>query len=134
MTNTRVALSKILLAAFLVAPAFAHHVSPIFDTTKTMVLKGTITNVDWRNPHSSISMNVRDDSGKITNWWVELASIATLTKAGLDKSLIDLTQSYSIEVYPAKNGGAQALGRTLTSADGISYDVDEKPMQPPPAK
>ena len=90
--------------------------------------------MEWRNPHASIYIDVRDSTGKITNWWVELAGIANLAKAGLDQGMLDLNQTYSLEVYPAKNGSAQAVGVTLTFPDSKSYDVAEKPAVVPPAR
>jgi len=133
MTKTRVVLSIVLLTALFVAPSIAHHnVSAVFDTSKTIPLKGTITKVEWRNPHASIYIDVRDASGKIINWWVELPSIATLAKAGLDQNMIDLTltQSYSLEVHQAKDGAPHGVGITLVFPDSKSYDVSEKPATP----
>jgi len=128
MTNFRVVLSIILATVLFVVPLVAHHNNAaVFDTSKTILLKGTITKVELRNPHSSIYLDVKDAAGKITNWWVEMASIATLAKAGLDKDLIDLNQSYSMEVNVARDGKAQAVGITLTSSDSKSYDLREKP-------
>ena|ERR1043165_5521284 len=128
MKDRRVVLATMLLANLLVTPSFAHHnVTAVFDTSKPLTLKGTITKVDWRNPHSSIYIDVKDASGKITNWFVELASIANLAKAGLDQNMIDVNQSYSMEVYLAKDGKPQAVGITLTFPDSKSYDVSEKP-------
>jgi hypothetical protein len=123
-----------VLTVLLVATSFAHHsVAAIFDTSKTLALKGTITKVEWRNPHSSIYIDVRDATGKVTNWWVELPGTGNLAKAGLDQSLIDMTQSYSMEVFPAKDGTPKAVGITLTFPDSKSFDVSEK-MPAPPAK
>jgi hypothetical protein len=135
MTYPRVGLSTILLAMLFVVPSFAHHsVAAMFDTTKTIPLKGTITRVDWRNPHASIYIDVKDATGKITNWWVELTGTGNLAKAGLDQSMIDMNQTYALEVYPAKNGGAQAVGITLTFPDSRSFDVVEKPAVAMPAR
>jgi hypothetical protein len=125
----------LLLLLVAVAPSVAHHnAGAMYDLAKSIAIKGTITNVEFRNPHSSLSINVRDADGKIIGWQVELASIATLTKAGLNKDRIDLTQSYSMQVFPAKSGTTQALGLTLTFPDGTVFEVGDKPMEPAPAK
>jgi hypothetical protein len=135
MTNPRVLLLTLLLTVLLVTPSFAHHsIAALFDTSKTQVLKGTITKLEWRNPHAAIYLDVRDSSGKITNWYVEMASIGNLAKAGLDQSLIDVTQTYSMEVFLAKDGKAQAVGITLIFPDSKSFDVSEKPDLSPRAK
>jgi hypothetical protein len=117
------------LLAVLTTPLLAHHaVSVIFDTSKSVTLKGTITGVDWRNPHSSISIDVKDDRGKTVNWRVEIASIGTLTQAGLTRDMFDLSKSYSIEAFPAKDGTRQAVGKSVVF-DGKTYDVSDKPPQ-----
>jgi hypothetical protein len=71
-------------------------------------------------------MEIREESGKVVMWSVELASISTLTKAGLDSSLIPLNQTYSLNVFRAKDGSTNALGLTLTMPDGKIYDVGDK--------
>jgi hypothetical protein len=111
--------------------ALAHHLSPIYDTSKKTSIKGNITNLELRNPHSWISMDARDASGKVVSWTIEMASTTTLAKSGLDKSLIDLNQTYWLEVFPSKDGTPMALGITLTFPDSTSFDLRDKPAQIP---
>jgi hypothetical protein len=127
-----VLLAAVLSSAILVIPSFAHHaIGAVFDTSKTSFLKGTITNVNWRNPHASIALDVRDaTTGKVTNWFIETAGVDNLAKAGLDRSMIDLNQTYSVEVYLAKEGRPQAVGINLIFPDSRSFDIGEKPNAP----
>jgi hypothetical protein len=136
MTNSRTILSTTLLLLLFVASSFAHHsLNRTFDTTKRITIKGRITKVEWRNPHASFYMDVRDASGKITNWWVEVAGVAALTRAGLDQSMIDMNQTYATEGFQAMDGSAKIAGLTLTFPDSKSYDVSDKFfMNFPPAK
>lgn len=133
MKDRRTVLAGLFSAVVLAAPLFAHHsVTSVFDTNNSVSMKGTITRVDWRNPHASIYLDVKDASGKITNWWIEMATIANLAKAGLDQNMIDLNQTYSIEVFLSKDGSAKALGISLIFPDSKSYDIsDNYPMRPP---
>ncbi|HVQ64785.1 MAG TPA: DUF6152 family protein [Terriglobia bacterium] len=133
MKDHRTVLAGLFSAVVLAAPLFAHHsVTNVFDTSKSVSMKGTITKVDWRNPHASIYLDVKDASGKITNWWIEMATLANLSKAGLDQNMIDLNQTYSIEVFLSKDGSAKAVGINLIFPDSKSYDIsDNYPMRPP---
>jgi hypothetical protein len=133
MTNPQTIVSATLLILLFVAPSFAHHsITAFYDTTKPLTIKGTITKVGWRNPHVILYVDVKDASGKITNWLVEVTGPNNLTKAGLDQNLIDLNQTYSIETFQAKDGSAKAVGLTLTFPDSKSYDISEKVSMPPP--
>src|SRR6185503_7206297 len=100
MRMIRIALMTLLLTIVPATPSFAHHaISAVFDTSKTVTLKGIITKVDWRVPHAALSLDVRDAAtGKVTNWFIEMAGIGNLAKAGLDQSLFDLSKTYSVEV------------------------------------
>jgi Family of unknown function (DUF6152) len=133
MKDHRTVLAGLFSAVVLAAPLFAHHsVATVFDTNKSVSMKGTITKVDWRNPHASIYLDVKDASGKITNWWIEMATLANLSRAGLDQNMIDLNQTYSIEVFLSKDGSAKAVGINLIFPDSKSYDIsDNYPMRPP---
>ena len=139
MTNYRVVLFAVVIAiTILVVPSFAHHaIASVFDTSKTAFLKGTITGVRWSNPHASLSIDVKDaTTGKVTNWFVEMATTGSLAKSGLDQSMIDLNQTYSVEVYLAKEGRPQAIGINLIFPDTRSFDISMRPNAPamPPAK
>lgn len=133
MTTYRaVPLAVLIAVSLLVVPSFAHHsIRTAFDTSKTSVLKGTITNVLWRNPHASLALDVRDaTTGKITNWFVEMAGVGNLAKAGLDQTMIELNQTYSVEVYLSKAGGPQAIGINLIFPDTRGFDIGGKPEAP----
>jgi len=61
-----------------------------------------------------------------------MATLANLSKAGLDQNMIDLNQTYSIEVFLSKDGSAKAVGINLIFPDSKSYDIsDNYPMRPP---
>ena len=67
-------------------PAFAHH-SPAaeFQFHNTVTLKGTITRVDWINPHAYVRMDVKDEGGKVTSWNLETLPTGWLHRSGLTK-------------------------------------------------
>jgi uncharacterized protein DUF6152 len=135
MTIRRTVWSIVLLAAAFVAPLNAHHsIAGIYDTSKAVAIRGLITMLEWRNPHSFVFFSARDDNGKITDWRVELASVTTMTSGGLDKDLIDLTKTYSMQIFPARDGSKSAVGVTLTFEGGKTYEVIDKATLPPATK
>lgn len=128
-------LMAVILAVAFVAPLFAHHsIASEYNATRATTISGVISKVEWVNPHSWIYLNVKDSIGEVTTWRVEMASVAALKKAGLDKSMIDLTTTYSMEIWPAIDGSKHASGRTLTFSDGRSFDVSDKFPQSPITK
>ena len=130
MTIRRI-IHSMLLAAVFVVPSFAHHsIAGTYDSSKAITVRGTITKLEWRNPHSFVFFSARDDNGKITDWTVELASVAMMTSGGLDKDLIDLTKTYSIQMFPASDGSKRGVGVTLTFADGKTFEVIDKATIP----
>ena len=124
-----------VVAAALSAPSLAHHSVPEkFDADKVRTLTGVLTKIEWANPHLSVFMNVKDASGKIVNWHIEFAPPNSLKSIGLDKNTLDLASPYTIEIWPARDGSANATGRTLTLPNGRKLNVADslnwKPVGP----
>ena len=135
MRHRLAVLMAALLTAVLVVPLFAHHsIASEYDASKATTITGVVSKVEWVNPHAWIYMNVKDANGAVTAWVVEMASVAALTKAGLDKSMIEFTKTYSMEIWPANDGSKHASGRTLTFTDGRTFDVSDKWPQSPITK
>lgn len=74
----------LLLAAgvLLSAAAWAHHGLAAFDTTRTVRMEGTVTGIEWINPHAFIYADLKDSNEKVANWKLELGSLGMLTKYG----------------------------------------------------
>jgi len=117
----------VLIAILAAAPLLAHHsVSKEFDSARAMPITGTITRIEWTNPHVWIYLNVKDADGKIVLWRVELAAPGALARAGFEKSVLDFTTPVKIDVWPARDGSIHAAGRLLTLLDGRAFDVADK--------
>jgi hypothetical protein len=118
MTKLVVALAGVTL--FLAtAPAWAHHsFAAEFDPAKPIKLQGTVTEMEWINPHSWIHIDVKGPDGKVTSWMVEGGSPNALLRRGFTKASLPEGSVIIIEGYQAKDGSNRANGRDITFADG----------------
>jgi hypothetical protein len=115
-------LSAVTLMLALAAPLWAHHsVSGQFDTSKPIVLKGTVSKVDWMNPHVYIYLDVKEADGSVTTWALSSLPTAMMRKAGLSKDALIGTpgEVVTINAVPARDG-TKHLGwiSKITYADG----------------
>jgi hypothetical protein len=123
-TARRVAALATLLAA--AATASAHHsVAGQFDTTKQETLQGTITKIEWINPHTYINLDVQDAHGNVTTWRLESLPTAMLRKAGLSSELLMSGNGKVTAVANPARDGTQHLGYLLklTYEDGHYYQL-----------
>jgi hypothetical protein len=117
-----VAVAALGLGVFLTlasAPAWAHHsFAAEFDPGKPVKLRGTVTEMEWINPHSWIHIDVKGPDGKVVNWMVEGGSPNALLRRGFTKDALPAGTEILIEGYQAKDGSNRANGRDITFADG----------------
>jgi len=110
-------------AAFAVAaaviPVMAHHsFAAEFDAKKPVKLRGTVTKMEWINPHSWIHIDVKTPDGKVEQWMVEGGAPNALLRRGWNKnSLLPGTEIF-VEGFQAKDGALRANGRDITFPDG----------------
>ncbi|HEY4360593.1 MAG TPA: DUF6152 family protein [Bryobacteraceae bacterium] len=114
--------STLVLAAGLATialPLLAHHSgAAVFDSTKHIELKGTVTKVEWTNPHAHFFMDVKDASGKVTNWNLELASPNVLVRNGWKRNSLKEGDTVTVAGSPAKDNSTLAIAQTITLPDG----------------
>jgi hypothetical protein len=118
-------------------PVMAHHaVTAEFDPDKRITLKGTVSKVDWQNPHIFFYLDVKDANGKVTTWQLQSLPPAFFRGSGLtrQKILAD-TEEVTVTAYPAKDG-TQAYGflLTLTYPDGRAFNLSREGVTAPPGK
>lgn len=111
-----VACAGLLLTA---VPVLAHHAfAAEFDANKPVKLRGTVTTVEWINPHTWIHINVKNPDGTVTEWMIEGGTPNTLLRRGINKNSLPAGTEILVNGYQAKAGGARANGRDLTFPDG----------------
>lgn len=102
-----------------VAPVFAHHsFAAEFDDKKPVTLKGTVTKVDWMNPHIWMYVAVKDDSGKMVQWQCEGSPPNTLTRQGWTKQSLKEGDLITIEGFMAKDATNTCNARSVVTAEG----------------
>jgi hypothetical protein len=111
----------IVVAGILCAavPLLAHHsVAGEYDVNKPVTIKGTVSKVEWTNPHSRLYVDVKDASGKVTTWNFELAARSALTRQGWTGKSVKIGDMVTVEGDLARSGVTGAHARTVVLADG----------------
>ena len=101
------------------AAASAHHsFSAEFDIEQPVTLQGTLTELEWVNPHGWLHLDVAGSDGVALNWAVELGNPTALLRRGLRKNDFPAGLEVVVEGYKAKDGTPTANGITITFPDG----------------
>ena len=130
-------MAKLLAFAGLVllwtVPMAAHHsFAAEFDEKQPIELKGTLTQLDWLNPHGWLHIDVKGPDGKVVNWAVEAGAPNALVRRGLRKTDFPIGSEVVVKGYRAKSGAPSASGTTVTFGDGRNFflGATEGPAQP----
>jgi len=107
------------------APLFAHHsFEAEFDRSKSVTLTGTVTKVEWMNPHTYFYIDVKDaKTGKVQNWACEMGSPNGLTSRGWTRNTLHVGMVVSVPGSRAKDGSFKINAGTVTLPDGKSLSA-----------
>jgi hypothetical protein len=109
----------VTLAAAAVVPLAAHHsFAAEFDAKQPVLFKGTVTKMEWINPHVWIHMNVTQPNGKTEAWMVEGGAPTVLFRRGFSKTSLQAGTQIVVDGYRAKDGTNKMNAREITLADG----------------
>jgi hypothetical protein len=115
----RVALLAVLASSLFPAAAWGHHsFAAMFDANKPIRLRGTLTKIEWTNPHSYFHIDVTDSRGNVNSWAVEGAGPGALSRRGFKKGDIKIGDTLVVDGYLAKTGARIVDGRLVTLPDG----------------
>ena len=115
-------LLAVLMGGFAVlgtAPLWAHHsFAAEYDSNQLITLKGTISKVEWTNPHIYVYLDVKDANGKVTTWALEGYPPNTLKRTGFSRDLLKVGDEITATAYKSKDGSNSGAGREFTFSDG----------------
>lgn len=111
----------LFIMCFLVSTAavMAHHsFAAEYDGTKPIVINGTVTKVEWTNPHARIYVDAKDDKGTVISWNIELGGPLQLNRLGWKRNSVKVGDQIKVDGYMAKDGSKMANARNVLFADG----------------
>ena len=117
--NTRAAATLTIATCLLLsASGYAHHGAASFDNDKTLTLKGTVTEWLWLNPHCFLKIDVKDETGTLRNWNLELGNPTDSTTVGYRRTSFKPGDEVTVTVTPVKSGAPIGRLRTVILPNG----------------
>jgi hypothetical protein len=129
MTRFRITalLALLLCGVALAGRVSAHHsIQAQFDINKTFNITGTVAKVEFINPHSYLTINVKDADGKVTKWAFEMTGLAGLRRAGLsraDRGGLKAGDEVTVTALAPRDGSNSGLAQVLTMGDGRVFKL-----------
>lgn len=118
MTVSRLAIRGFFLTSLVLPPLRAHHsFFAEFDEKRPVKVTGTITKVEWENPHVWYYLDVKGADGKITTWGFSMNGPGQLMRSGLTKEMLKLGALIAVEGFRAKDGSNNANSQRITLPD-----------------
>ena len=114
----KTAVAVVVLAILGGAPVWAHHAfAAEFDAKKPVKLRGTVTKMEWINPHAWIHVDVKKADGTVDEWMVEAGTPNTLLRRGFTRDSLKPGTEIIVDGYQSKDGSLRANGRDVTLPD-----------------
>jgi hypothetical protein len=109
------------------SPSAHHSFRAEFDREKPVTVAGTVTRIEWTNPHVWLNVDVHDARGAVTNWAFELKNPSVLTRAGWTRDLLKPGDRVKVVGFAAKNGRpvANVTSVVLTSTGQRLFDISD---------
>ena len=126
-------LSTAVLFGLVGSPALAHHgTANVYDNSKAVEMKGTITMFEWTNPHNQIHFDVKDATGKVTSWIAATEPPQVMLERGWTRRSLKAGDQVTAYVFVAKNGAPVGNLQKIVMADGKEYSAGGGGASPAP--
>ena len=120
---------------FLAAATYAHHpFSAEYDWTKPVTLTGTVTTLEWSNPHVIMHIDAKDDMGQMMPWTLEMGNITIMGKAGWSRNLVKAGDKVTVEGWMSKTHKDRASVKSVKLPDGREMSGGSSIMEIKPEK
>jgi hypothetical protein len=129
--RTRLALCVVGFGLVAATPALAHHsFASEFDADQPIKLTGTVTKIEWQNPHAWFYIDVKNERGEATNWAMELGSPNLLLRAGWSRESLKTGDTVTVDAWRARNGNniANASVVVLTRTGQKLFAASSQPQ------
>jgi hypothetical protein len=116
MKRISIALAGAILS---VVPVLAHHsFAAEYDSSAPVTVTGTVTKVEWTNPHSYVYVDVKDTNGNVVNWAIEGYPPNTLRRTGFTRDMMKQGDTVTINGWKARDGANRMAARDVTLSNG----------------
>jgi hypothetical protein len=133
-----IAMKKSAIGLFAVAagllsvslPLFAHHGTSVFDTSKALTLKGSVTEWDWSNPHCLLQFDIKNEGGQVVHWIAETQNPAEMVSLGWGKASFKAGDEITVTLMPVKNGRPYGRINLVVLPDGKTFVTTKEGVTP----
>jgi len=102
-------------------PLLAHHGTAVFDTDKTLTMKGNVTEWDWSNPHCLLQFDIKNEGGQVVHWIAETQNPAEMVSLGWGKASFKPGDEVTVSLMPVKNGHPYGRIKQVVLPDGKTF-------------
>jgi hypothetical protein len=113
---------------------FAHHGANLYDMTKTVMLKGTLSKFYWGNPHNEVTVDVKDEKGNVAQWVAYTEPPLVMLERGWTRKSLPVGSEVTVYIFAAKNGSTVGTLNRIVLADGkelVAYPMPGAAPAPP---
>ncbi len=115
-------------------PIVAHHgTANVYDMSKPVVMKGTLTKFEWTNPHNQIYFDVTDEKGVVTHWTAATEPPQVMLERGWTRKSLPMGEQVTVYIFVAKNGAPVGNLQKIVLANGTELTAAPAPAAAPPA-
>jgi hypothetical protein len=112
------------------SPVLAHHGTATLDTSKTLALKGNVTEWDWSNPHCLLQFDIKDEGGQMVHWIAETQNPAEMVSLGWGKDSFKPGDEVTVSLMPVKNGRPYGRIKQIVLPSGKTFVTVKEGLTP----